>query len=129
MIDVRQQDAAKKLRALAPGGLDAVLAFAGGEELERCLDFMRPRGRVVHPNGVEPAPADRETFHVRSYDAIASPREFAKLNRHISNRRLRVPIAASYPLRRAAVAHRRLERTHVIGRMVLQMHPGKEGRS
>lgn len=125
VIDARREDLAEKLRALAPKGLDAVLAFAGGEELERCLDFMRPRGRVVHPNGIEPTPAKREAFRVRSFDATASPREFAKLNRHLGNRRIRVPIAASYPLARAAQAHRRLEREHVIGRMVLQIRRGR----
>ena len=122
VIDARRRDFAEQLRELAPRGLDAVLAFAGGDELERCLDFVRAKGRVVHPNGVEPAPAARKTFRVRSFDAIASPSEFAKLNRHIGNRRIRVPIAARYPLGRAAQAHRRLDRGHVIGRMVLRIH-------
>ena len=35
--------------------------------------------------------------------------------------RIRVPIAASYPLGKAAQAHRRLDREHVLGRMVLQV--------
>ena len=92
------------MRKLAPDGLDAVLALAGGDGLERCLDFMRPRGRVVHPNGIEPVPMERRTFRVRTYDAVASPREFDKLNRHLGNGKIRVPIAASYPLGKAAGA-------------------------
>jgi len=32
-----------------------------------------------------------------------------------------VPIAATYPLGKAAQAHRRLDREHVLGRMVLQV--------
>lgn len=122
VIDARRMDLAEQLRKLAPAGLDALLAFAGGDELERCLDFMRPKGRVAHPNGVEPAPAQRGTFRVRSFDAIATPREFARLNRQIGGRRIRVPIAATYPLGRAAQAHRRLDRDHVIGRIVLRIH-------
>jgi NADPH:quinone reductase-like Zn-dependent oxidoreductase len=100
--------------------LDGVLALAGGDQLERCLDFVREKGSVVHPNGIEPVPAERPTFRVRSYDAVANPREFAKLNRHIRTHRIRVPIAARYPLRRAADAHRRLQE-RVIGRMALQV--------
>jgi len=82
---------------------------------------VRPKGRVVHPNGVEPVPKERRTFRVRAFDAVASPREFEKLNRHVGTGRFRVPIAASYPLGKAAQAHRRLDREHVLGRMVLQV--------
>ena len=123
VFDARR-DAAEQLRAFAPAGLDGVLAFAGGDELERCLDFVRPKGRVVYPNGVEPPPRKRRTFTIRSFDAIADKREFAKLSRHIARGRIRVPIAASYPLGKAARAHRRLERGRVLGRMVLQIHRG-----
>jgi NADPH:quinone reductase-like Zn-dependent oxidoreductase len=121
VIDARRTKSIDQLRTYAPDGLDGALALAGGEELERCLDFVRPRGRVVHPNGVEPVPVGRPTFRLRAFDAVANPREFDKLNRHLANGRIRVPIAASYPLGRAAQAHRRLDRAHVLGRMVLQV--------
>ena len=35
--------------------------------------------------------------------------------------RLRVPIAAKYPLAQAAKAHTRIERGHILGRIVLQI--------
>jgi NADPH:quinone reductase-like Zn-dependent oxidoreductase len=122
VIDARRTESIDRLRTLAPDGLDCVLALAGGAELERCLDFVRPKGRVVHPNGIEPVPMKRRTFRVHAFDAIASPREFDKLSRHLRNRRIRVPIAARYPLGKAAQAHRRLDREHVPGRMVLTVH-------
>jgi len=122
VIDARREASIAQLRKFAPDGLDVVLALAGGDELERCLDFLRPKGRVVHPNGIEPVPMKRPTFHVRAYDAIANPREFEKLNRHLGNRRIRVPIAASYPLGKAAQAHRRLDREHILGRMVFRVN-------
>jgi NADPH:quinone reductase-like Zn-dependent oxidoreductase len=121
VIDARRTESIDQLRKYAPDGLDALLAFAGGDELERCLDFMRPRGRVAYPNGVEPVPTERRTYSVRAFDAEASPRAFEKLNRHLANRKTRVPIAASYPLGRAAQAHRRLEREHTLGRMVFRI--------
>jgi NADPH:quinone reductase len=122
VIDARRAESLDQLRTFAPGGLDCVLALAGGSELERCLDFVRTKGRVVHPNGVEPVPKERRTFRVRAFDAVANPHEFEKLNRYFRNGTIRVPIAASYPLGRAAQAHRRLEREHVLGRMVFQVH-------
>jgi NADPH2:quinone reductase len=118
VIDARNNESIEQLRKIAPDGVDRVLALAGGDTLERCLDFVHARGRVVHPNGIEPEPAQRRTFRMRSFDAVASPREFAKLNRRLTTAKIRVPIAAVYPLARAADAHRRLEHGRVPGRMV-----------
>jgi NADPH:quinone reductase len=126
VIDARRTESIDQLRKLAPDGLDCVLALAGGDELERCLDFMRPKGRVVHPNGIEPVPVERRTFRVRAFDAVASKREFDKLNRRLGTGTIRVPIAATYPLGKAAQAHRRLDREHVLGRLVLQVRGDHE---
>jgi len=126
VIDARRTESIDRLRTFAPNGLDGVLALAGGNELERCLDFVRPRGRVVHPNGIEPVPMERLTFRVRTFDAVASPREFDKLNRYLGNGKVRVPIAASYPLGKAAQAHRRLDRAHLLGRMVLHVRRDRQ---
>jgi len=57
---------------------------------------------------------------VKSYDAVAEPKAFAKLGRALAKKRLRVPIAATYPLEKAAHAHRRLG-DHIIGRMALRI--------
>jgi NADPH:quinone reductase len=126
VIDARDKGAADELRTASRSRIDAVLALAGGDELERCLDFVRPGGRVVHPNGIEPVPRHRPSLHVHSFDGVAEPREFAKLNRRLSRTRIRVPIAATYPLAKAAQAHRRLDRGHVVGRLALRIsgrHP------
>ena len=120
VVDARDEDAAERLRELAPKGIDAALALAGGAGLERCLDFLRDSGRIAYPNGIEPEPKPRRKFRIQSYDAEAGPREFAELNRAIQQARLRVPIAATYPLGKAAEAHRRLHRK-VIGRVVLKI--------
>jgi len=121
VIDARRAESIDQLRRFAPGGLDRVLAFAGGDGLERCLDFVRPGGRLVYPNGIEPVPSKRRTFRVQAFDMVASPRQFERLNRHLTQGRIRVPITARYPLGKAAQAHRRLARQHVLGRMVLQI--------
>ena len=118
IIDARRTESIEQLRKFAPAGLDRVLALAGGKALERCLDFVHPRGRVAHPNGIEPEPGARHTFRIHSFDAVASPGEFVKLKRRIDAGKIRVPIAAVYPLARAADAHRHLEQGHVLGRLV-----------
>jgi D-arabinose 1-dehydrogenase-like Zn-dependent alcohol dehydrogenase len=106
---------------LAPKGIDAALVFASGESLESCLALVRKGGRIAFPHGVEPEPKRRRGVRVSAYDAIAGPREFTRLERAATEARLCVPIAATYSLAQAAKAHARLERGHVLGRIVLQI--------
>jgi len=121
VIDPRSDGAIEQLPALAPDGIEVALALAGGPELERCLDFMRTGGRVAYPNGVEPKPRHRRGIDYLAYNAVAGPREFARLENAVEEARLNVPIAGVYPLSQAAKAHTRLVKGHVIGRIVLQI--------
>jgi NADPH:quinone reductase-like Zn-dependent oxidoreductase len=100
IVDARSRDVADRLRRLAPDGIDAVLALAGGDELERCLDFLRDGGRIAYPNGIDPEPKLRRKFRIRGYDAVAGPREFAHMARAIARAKFTVPIAASVSARR-----------------------------
>lgn len=124
VFDPRKNEAVDRLRELAPDGLDAVLALAGGSALEQCLDLVRSNGRVAYPNGVEPEPQRRSKVRFRSYDGIVGPREFGRLERAAMEARLRVPIAQVYPLEQAAQAHARLQQGHILGRIVLRIRRG-----
>ena len=117
-IDARRDDAIDKLDSAAPDGVDAVLAFAGGRGLEKLVDRVRRGGRLVYPNGVEPEPETPRGVRVKSFDAEAGPDEFAQLTRAVNSAKLKVPIDRQYPLARAAAAHRRIEKEHVVGRLV-----------
>jgi len=120
VFDARKRDAVEQLCALAPKGIDAALVLAGGESLDGCLKLVRSGGRVAYPNGVEPEPRRRRGVRLIAYDAMAGPREFARLGRAAAEARLRVPIAAVYPLVQAAKAHAKLERGHILGRIALR---------
>lgn len=121
VADGRSDDLAAAALDFAPGGVDAVLAFAAGPALTRLLDAVRRGGRVAHPNGVEPAPRKRRGLRVESYDAVPGVREFERLGRAIEEARLRVPIDAAYSLDQAAEAHERLAQGHVLGKVVLRI--------
>src|SRR5262249_16823876 len=122
VIDARSDDAVERLRAIAPEGIDAVLALAGGDALERLLDLVRDGGRVVYPYGVEPEPRRRrDGLRLGCFDADASPRKWDRLAEAVTEIRLEVPIAAVYPLEEAARAHARIEEGHVAGRIVLRI--------
>jgi NADPH:quinone reductase-like Zn-dependent oxidoreductase len=125
VFDPRSEQSTEKLASLAPDGIDAVLALAGGDTLERCLTLVRRGGRVAFPNGIEPEPRRKPGIRLLSYDAEAGPKQFARLEQAVTEARLQVPIAATYPLSSAAKAHARLDRGHVLGRIVLRIRRGE----
>lgn len=120
-IDGRHDDVAEGARRMAPAGIDAILACAGGDALERAIETLRPGGRVAYPNGIAPAPHKRRGVRYIPYDAIASVRAFQRLNRAVEAARLKVPIAETYALAQAAKAHERFAQGHVIGKIVLRI--------
>jgi NADPH2:quinone reductase len=121
-VDGKQGNIKEAAHVFAPDGVDAVLALAGGDELESCLDALKTGGRLAYPNGVEPEPGKRRGIHVTPYDAIAGVREFAALNHAVEAAKIKVPIAAAYTLGEAAKAHERLAAGHVLGKIVLRIH-------
>ena len=120
-VDGRHGDIAAAAHALAPAGVDAVLALAGGETLERCIDALRPGGQVAFPYGVEPEPKARTAVPIIRYNAIPGVKEFERLNRAIEAVKLQVPIAAQFPLPEAGKAQERVEAGHILGKIVLQI--------
>jgi NADPH:quinone reductase len=121
VLDPRASGAAEQLRLFAPNGLTAVLAFAGGDDLERCINQVVPGGRVVYPGGVEPEPKKRPKIKVSTYDAEVGPEEFDRLTRAVAESNLKVVIEQKFKLEDAKQAHVRLEQGHVVGRIVLEI--------
>lgn len=120
VVEGHEGDIAGAAHKFAPDGVDAVLGFAGGDQLELCLDAMKRGGRAAYPNGVEPAPKKRRGMSLIGYDAIAGVREFERLNEAVETAKLRVPIAETFPLADAAHALRSAE-GHVLGKIVLRI--------
>src|SRR6202049_2898276 len=122
VVDGKRVDVDDQARRFAPDGVDAVLALAGGDALEKCLNALRPGGRVAHPNGVEPAPKKRRGMRLIRYDGISGVREFQRLNVAVQGAKLKVPISECYPLAQARKSHERLAEGHVVGKIILAVH-------
>ena len=122
-IDGRTGDIAAAARAFAPKGADAVLAFAGGDALEKCLDAIRAGGKFAYPTGVEPVPKSRPGLNTIPYDALFGDQkvQWAELNRAVEAKKFEVPIAATFALAEAADAHRKVEAGGVRGKVVLKI--------
>jgi NADPH:quinone reductase len=115
----RKDDIEAAARAFASGGLDAALVTAGGETTDRALRAMRKGGRVAHPNGVMPAPTAPSGVKVQSYDIEPTPQQIERLNRLIESGPFEVHIARTFPLDKAADAHRELD-NHYLGKLALR---------
>jgi len=114
-IDTHHDDVLTAVRRVAPNGVDALLALAGGPALERCIAAVRDGGKIAHPNGV----VMPDGVEAVAFDGVPNPAAFARLNAIVDESPLDVPISSMYSLDDAAEAHRRLERGHVLGKIVL----------
>jgi NADPH:quinone reductase-like Zn-dependent oxidoreductase len=123
VIDGRKSDILAEARKFAPKGVDAVLAFAGGDPLEKCIEGMRAGGKVAYPNGVEPVPKPRDGIIVVPYDALFGDQtvQWKQLNDAIEAKPFEVPVAATFSLADAAAAHKRIEAGRVLGKVVLRI--------
>jgi NADPH:quinone reductase-like Zn-dependent oxidoreductase len=119
-VEGKHEDVAEAALQLAPDGVDAILALAGGDALERAIEVLRRGGRLAYPNGIEPEPTKRRGIEFIPYDAVSGVREFERLNRAVEAAKLKVPIAEAFALARANKAHERLAEGHVLGKMVLR---------
>jgi len=119
VVDGHKDDIAAAAREFARDGLDAALLTAGGEAAEKALTALREGGRVAYPNGVEPEPQARSGLSVQGYDGMPDSQAIEKLNRLIESGPFTVHIARTFPLDRAADAHRALD-THYLGKLALR---------
>jgi len=139
LIDYRREDVSEKLRAwTGADGADVVHDTVGGETFTACFSLVRPYGDLV--SNVE-SPWEEEAIeemHDRnlrvSFTWMPAPSVFGwrdqrerqraileRAGEHFDSGSLRVQVGATFPLDRAADAHRALEAGDVVGKAVLTM--------
>jgi NADPH:quinone reductase len=114
----------ERVRALAPDGVDAAVDCAGGDEaLDTSLALVADRGQIVtivasrraFDSGIKvigAAPGADPGTEIRA----AARLELARL---AEDGKLRVVVAATYPLAETAAAHRALATGHTRGKIIL----------
>lgn len=105
------------VRELAPDGVDAALDMAGGDSLTAAAQLVRDPDRLV--SVIDPAAVRRTGGR---YVFVRPDRnDLASLVRLVEDGRVRVEVSSTFPLERAAEAHRRIEEGHGRGKVVLTL--------
>jgi NADPH:quinone reductase-like Zn-dependent oxidoreductase len=100
-------------------GWDAAFVTANGDSLPAFLAHLKRDAPLAYPDGVEPEPVALR-HPVIAVSGEASPRSYAHLAALIGDRILPLELTV-FPLSRVAEAHRRVERGHVVGKVVLRI--------
>ena len=137
-IDYKAQDYVEEVKAITGGkGVDIVLDMVGGDYVARNLACLADEGRHISIATQRGAEATVPIFQVMrrrlslsgstlrarelSYKALLAAEIAAKVWPHAAAGRLRPIIDRTFPLARAADAHRHLESGDNIGKTVLTM--------
>ena len=102
------------------GGFDAALLTANSNDLARWEAHLSTGASVGYPNGVEPVP-EVEGHETIGFDGEMSHEAFSLFNEAIGDKTIPLSVDV-YTLDRVAEAHRRIEKGHVLGKIVLQIH-------
>jgi NADPH:quinone reductase-like Zn-dependent oxidoreductase len=118
-VDYTKGSVAEAVRELRPDGVDAVFDIVGGDGQADARAALREGGRIVSIVDPDPAKDDPvEGLYVFVQPNAASLRELA---RRFDAGELRVEVQETFPLERAADAHRLLEDGHVRGKLVIEI--------
>src|SRR5262245_18552620 len=121
----RTQDSAGEILTRSAGGPDVVIDSVGGETFAKCVEILKPGGRIASFGATTGAVKDfvlRNLFWKQATllgTTMGSPREFAAMLELFEAGGLRSLVDKVSPLAEAAAAHRRLEEAGQFGKIVL----------
>ncbi|GGX95145.1 oxidoreductase [Streptomyces minutiscleroticus] len=105
---------ADRVRALAPGGVDAAFDTVGGDALRASAEVLTPEGRLA--SIVDPAVTD---FGGLYHFVRPDPADLQHLSDLCEQGVLTVHVSETYPLERAADAHRSNQEGRTRGKIVV----------
>ncbi|MEU1705862.1 NADP-dependent oxidoreductase [Streptomyces sp. NPDC005706] len=114
----------ERVRGLAPEGVDAVFDTIGGDTLKVSANLLAPEGRLV-------SIADPEVvgFGGRYHFVRPDAGDLRKLSELAEQGAVSVHVQETYPLERAADAHRRSQEGRTRGKIVVTVDREAEGTS
>ncbi|MFF4604060.1 NADP-dependent oxidoreductase [Streptomyces sp. NPDC001339] len=106
---------ADRVRALAPGGVTAALDGIGGHALDVSVELVKDKNRIATLVDFGRV----EELGVRAVFSQRAKERLAELTALYAEGRLRVEVSKTYPLERAADAHREMETGHARGKIAV----------
>jgi NADPH:quinone reductase len=108
---------AERLKAEAPGAIDAFIDLFGPEYVQLAVDLGIPRDRIETITSFQKA----QELGVKADGSgtASTPEVLTEMAGLVASRAIEIPIAATYPLERVADAFQELERRHTRGKIVL----------
>ena len=137
-INYKIQDFVESVKQVAPGGVQVVLDMVGGDYVSRNLACLAEEGRHVSIAAQRGAKAEiplwpimakrltltGSTLRARSVEFKSALADELRREAwpHLEAGRIRPVIDSVFPLEAAADAHRRMESSEHVGKIVLEMH-------
>jgi NADPH:quinone reductase-like Zn-dependent oxidoreductase len=112
----------ERVRGLAPEGVDAVFDTVGGESLKVSANLLAPEGRLVSI-----ADADVFEYGGRYYFVRPDAEDLLRVSELAEQGAVSVHVSETFPLERAADAHRLSERGRTRGKIVVTVDWETEG--
>jgi NADPH:quinone reductase len=108
---------AERLKAAAPGAIDAFIDLFGPEYVQLAVDLGLPRDRIETIASFEKA----QKLGVKSDGSgtASTPEVLSEMAGLVASGAVEIPIAGTYPLDRVADAFEELEHRHTRGKIVL----------
>lgn len=110
-------DLAERIRALAPGAIDAFVDLYGPQYIDLAVELGVPPSRI---NTITSFTRARQVGALTEGSVTATaPAVLAEMASLVASGQIELPIAATYPLARVQDAYAELERGHTHGKIVL----------
>jgi NADPH:quinone reductase-like Zn-dependent oxidoreductase len=119
VVDYHDNTVADLVREAFPRGVGAALDLVGGDSIVQLRESLHQSGRIASVLVTDPA-GDRPDLHGRYVFVRPSATELGELATLVDDGRVRVVVADTFPLERAADAQRRIAEGHVHGKLILE---------
>jgi NADPH:quinone reductase len=117
-VDYHDPRFVQQLESAAPDGFDVLFDATGNEVADQVAGLVRNGGRAIFIAGAPPA---RDGVEFQSFAASVSASRLEAIAKLASDGKLRMPIAAEFPLDRAREAMEQVSARHTVGRVVLRI--------
>jgi NADPH:quinone reductase len=118
VVDYHDPHFVEQLESAEPNGFDVLFDGTGNETADQVAKLVRDGGRGIFIAGPPPA---RDGVEFQNFGATVSAARLEAVAQLAADGKLRMPIAAEFPLEGAREAMEQVSTLHTVGRVVLRI--------